>query len=104
MIFLPSASPRLAAATLLLAASATVAAKPHKAHKTQKAPSSTPAIQSVAADGPEQALSSVLEAIEGYRLDLATKRVEALLAAHPNFRLGHLIRGDPLRARARSRP
>jgi murein L,D-transpeptidase YafK len=53
------------------------------------------------AAGPEKALSGVLEAIESNRLDLATRRVEALLAAHPNFRLGHLIRGDLLLARAR---
>ena len=53
------------------------------------------------AAGPEKALSGVLEAIEANRLDLATQRVEALLAAHPNFRLGHLIRGDLLLARAR---
>jgi len=51
--------------------------------------------------GPEKALSGVLEAIEENRLDLATQRVEALIAAHPNFRLAHLIRGDLLMARAR---
>jgi len=50
---------------------------------------------------PEKALSAVLEAIEANRLDLATQRVEALIAAHPNFRLAHLIRGDLLMARAR---
>jgi len=53
------------------------------------------------AAGPEQALSGVLEAIEANRLELATQRVEALIAAHPNFRLAHLIRGDLLLARAR---
>jgi murein L,D-transpeptidase YafK len=52
------------------------------------------------AAGPERALSGVLEAIEANRLDLATRRVEALIAAHPNFRLAHLIRGDLLMARA----
>ena len=55
----------------------------------------------VLAAGPEKALSGVLEAIETNQLDLATRRVEALLATHPNFRLGHLIRGDLLLARAR---
>jgi len=54
-----------------------------------------------ASAGPEKALSGVLEAIEDNRLDLATQRVEALIAAHPNFRLAHLIRGDLLMARAR---
>ena len=53
------------------------------------------------AAGPEGALSGVLEAIEANQLDLATKRVDALIAAHPNFRLAHLIRGDLLMARAR---
>jgi murein L,D-transpeptidase YafK len=53
------------------------------------------------AAGPEKALSGVLEAIEANKLDLATQRVEALLAAHPNFRLAHLIRGDLLMARSR---
>ena len=77
MISLPSAFLRLAAAALLLAASAAIAA------------------------GPEKALSGVLEAIEANQLDLATQRVEALIAAHPNFRLAHLIRGDLLLARAR---
>ena len=77
MISLPSALLRLAAATLLLVS-----------------PAAMPA-------GPEQALSGVLEAIETNQPDLAMKRVEALIAAHPNFRLAHLIRGDLLLARAR---
>ena len=49
--------------------------------------------------GPEKGLSGVLEAIEANQMALATKRVEALIAAHPNFRLAHLIRGDLLMAR-----
>jgi len=76
LIPLPSAFLRLAAAVLFFA-SPTSAAEP------------------------EQALSGVLGAIEANRLDLATQRVEALIAAHPNFRLAHLIRGDLLLARAR---
>jgi murein L,D-transpeptidase YafK len=75
LISLPSAL-RLATAALLLAVLPALAA------------------------GPEKALSGVLEAIEANNLDLAMQRVEALLAAHPNFRLGHLIRGDLLMARA----
>jgi murein L,D-transpeptidase YafK len=50
--------------------------------------------------GPEGALSGVLEAIEANQMALATRRVEALIAAHPNFRLAHLIRGDLLMARS----
>ena len=53
------------------------------------------------AAGPENALAGVLEAIDANRLDLATQRVEALIAEHPNFRLAHLIRGDLLMARSR---
>jgi len=54
---------------------------------------------SFAVPGPEKALSSVLQAIEANRHDLALKRVDELIAAHPNFRLAHLIRGDLLLAR-----
>ena len=53
------------------------------------------------ASSPEPALSGVVEAIEANRLELALQRVETLIAAHPNFRLAHLIRGDLLLARAR---
>ena len=79
MISLPSAL-RLATATLLFASLPAFAAEP---------------------TGLEKQLSGVLEAIEANRLGLATQRVEALIAAHPNFRLAHLIRGDLLLARAR---
>lgn len=49
----------------------------------------------------EQGLSGVIKAIEGDRPDVALQRVDALIAAHPTFRLAHLIRGDLLLARAR---
>ncbi len=49
----------------------------------------------------ESDLSAVVQAIEANRLELALQRVEKLIAAHPNFRLAHLIRGDLLMARAR---
>lgn len=49
----------------------------------------------------EKALSQVFEAIEQNKFDLAIERVEALIAANPNFRLAHLIRGDLLLARTR---
>jgi len=78
--------PHLAAAALLAFATASYAAGPAKA---------------ASGAGPEAALSGVLEAIELNKLDLAMQRVEALIAAHPNFRLAHLIRGDLLFARAR---
>jgi len=104
LISLPSAFLRLAAAALLLVASAAVTAKAPKknpgAIPAQAHAAAAPA-QAIPGDGPEKALSGVLEAIESNRLDLATQRVEALIAAHPNFRLAHLIRGDLLLARAR---
>jgi murein L,D-transpeptidase YafK len=53
------------------------------------------------AASPELLLSRVVAAIEANQLNLAQERVEELIAAHPNFRLGHLIRGDLLLARAR---
>jgi murein L,D-transpeptidase YafK len=59
-----------------------------------------PALPSAAKDpGPEKALAHVLQAIEARKLDVALTRVDALIAAHPNFRLAHLIRGDLLLAR-----
>jgi murein L,D-transpeptidase YafK len=100
----PSAFLRLAAAALLLVAAGAVAAKATKKHSNAapvRAQSATAPAQASPDAGLERALSGVLEAIEGNRLDLATQRVEALIAAHPNFRLAHLIRGDLLLARAR---
>lgn len=51
--------------------------------------------------GPEPMLSRVFSEIEQNRLDVALTQVEKLLEAFPNFRLGHLIRGDLLLARTR---
>ena len=107
MISLPSAILRLAIASLIFVSSAGIAAKKHsKARSGAKAiPAATlaavPAVHTRSSAGPEGALTGVLEALDANRLDLATQRVEALIAAHPNFRLAHLIRGDLLLARAR---
>ena len=49
----------------------------------------------------EHGLSSVIQAIEKDRPDVALQRVDAIIAAHPTFRLAHLIRGDLLLARTR---
>ena len=69
---------------------------------TAAGPATAPGAVLAPADaGPEIALAGVLQAIDANRLDLATQRVEALIAAHPNFRLAHLIRGDLLMARSR---
>ncbi len=49
----------------------------------------------------EHGLSGVIQAIEKDRPDVALQRVDALIAAHPTFRLAQLIRGDLLVARTR---
>jgi murein L,D-transpeptidase YafK len=54
-----------------------------------------------AAGTPEDRLSDVFSAIEANRIDQALARVDALIGAHPNFRLAHLVRGDLLLARSR---
>jgi murein L,D-transpeptidase YafK len=54
----------------------------------------------LAAATPEDGLSAVFEAIEANQLDVALKRVDALIAEYPNFRLAYLVRGDLLLARA----
>ena len=105
MISLPSAFLRLAIASLLCVSCAGIAAKKKPAKKVLAAPAkmlqSAAPTHAVSAAGPEKALTGVLEALDSNRLDLATQRVESLIAAHPNFRLAHLIRGDLLLARAR---
>ncbi len=53
-----------------------------------------------ATDDVETALVGIFDAIESNRLKEALTRTEALLAARPNYRLAHLIRGDLLLARA----
>ncbi|HEY3075887.1 MAG TPA: L,D-transpeptidase family protein [Burkholderiales bacterium] len=58
-------------------------------------------ISVAAAATPEDRLSTVFEAIEANKLDVALKRIDALIADYPNFRLAHLVRGDLLLARAR---
>src|SRR3954447_21105966 len=50
---------------------------------------------------PEDKLSAVFEAIEANQPDMALERIDALIAAYPNFRLAYLVRGDLLLARAR---
>ena len=50
---------------------------------------------------PEDRLSGVFAAVEANKLDEALKRVDALIADYPNFRLAYLVRGDLLLARTR---
>lgn len=52
-----------------------------------------------AQDNVETALMGVFKSIESNRLAEALSRTEALIAARPNYRLAHLIKGDLLLAR-----
>ena len=54
-----------------------------------------------AAATPEDRLSQVYQAVEANQLDVALKRVDALISDYPNFRLAYLVRGDLLLARSR---
>ncbi len=49
---------------------------------------------------PDEALASVFQAVEANQPDEALKRVDALIAQYPNFRLAYLVRGDLLLSRA----
>lgn len=49
--------------------------------------------------GPEPQFARILGEIEQNRLDNALLQTEALLRQYPNFRLGHLVKGDLLLAR-----
>jgi murein L,D-transpeptidase YafK len=64
-----------------------------------KANTSTPTTYSDA--GIEAQLVRIYAEIEKNRLDKALNLVESLLHQYPNFRLGHLIKGDLLLARTR---
>ncbi|MER2539563.1 MAG: L,D-transpeptidase family protein [Azonexus sp.] len=68
------------------------------------APAANPATagqlsSSVSDSGPEPQLAKIFKEIEGKRLDTALQLTENLLRQYPNFRLGHLIKGDLLLAR-----
>ncbi|MBS3917235.1 MAG: L,D-transpeptidase family protein [Sulfuritalea sp.] len=57
--------------------------------------------QTFSDSGPEPMLSQVFAYIEQNRLDAALGQTDKLLKSYPNFRLGHLIKGDILLARSR---
>ena len=57
--------------------------------------------QTYSDSGPEPMLAQVLAHIEENRLEAALAQTERLLKAYPNFRVGHLIKGDLLLARTR---
>lgn len=56
----------------------------------------------VSDSGPEPQLARIFREIEGNRLDSALQLTENLLRQYPNFRLGHLIKGDLLLARSQA--
>ena len=72
------------------------APSPPAAH--QGVPSDTP---SYSDSGPEPLLNRIFSAIEQRKLDAALEQTDVLLKQYPNFRLGHLIKGDLLLARTR---
>ena len=51
--------------------------------------------------GPEPLLARIFEQIDQNSWETAYRETESLLKAYPNFRLGHLIKGDLLLARTR---
>lgn len=63
------------------------------------APASIRQPATVSDSGPEPQLARILKEIENKRLDSALQSTESLLRQYPNFRLGHLIKGDLLLAR-----
>ena len=90
----------ITACGLLLAAGAAGAAG--KAPKHLKTDVTSPVVEAIYTDsGPEPLLAKVFDAIENNRLELAMQQTEMLVKAYPNFRLGHLVKGDLLLARSR---
>ncbi len=77
---------RLAAALCMAATGTVCAAAPEQTYSDS---------------GPEPMLAQVFADIEQNRLETALAQTEKLLKAYPNFRLGHLIKGDLLLARTR---
>jgi murein L,D-transpeptidase YafK len=73
---------------------------PAMGSKPPKAPARPPAASDMPKDL-EALLAKTLRDVSENRLDVAMQDVEAMLRAHPNFRLAHLIRGDLLMAKAR---
>ncbi len=67
--------------------------------KTERLPASTAAAGR--SPSAESMLNEVFDEIGQRRFDTALQHIDRLLAAHPNFRLAHLIKGDLLLARTR---
>jgi murein L,D-transpeptidase YafK len=87
-------------ATLALEAD-TLAMTRRSAHaRTAKKPAVAP-LAARALPGVEAALLTVLDDVGAADLGAALDRVDRVIAANPNFRLAHLIKGDLLLARSR---
>ncbi|MBV8465499.1 MAG: L,D-transpeptidase family protein [Burkholderiales bacterium] len=71
---------------------------PRDATASAASPEQAPAI--AAHEHPEELMVSALTAIRQDKLDDANRLIDALLAARPNYRLAHLVKGDLLMARA----
>ena len=52
--------------------------------------------QAVRKADPEELLSDIYKELSRNNLRMAEKKADALVEAYPNFRLGHLVRGDIL--------
>lgn len=62
-------------------------------HAAKKRPPRAPVVQKV---NPEELLSEVYKELSDHHLRAAQEKADALVEAYPNFRLGHLVRGDIL--------
>lgn len=94
---------RYALALLLGAACGAVLAI-HK--QPERSIASAPATTTIAVNGTDPAAQEVdallyrtLREISDYRIDAALSEIDKVITSYPNFRLGHLIKGDLLLAR-----
>jgi len=83
----------LVAGSLGAVAAVDAQARPQRAVQAPAPAGGTPASQAGKPD-PEQLLIEVYKDIAAERLREAESKADALVAAYPNFRLGHLVRGD----------
>lgn len=93
--------PRRARVVSLLAACAASVVMAAPASRPA-APANAPRPATYTDSGLEAQLARIFTELEENHLDTALERTETLLRQYPNFRLGHLIRGDLLLARAKT--
>lgn len=68
---------------------------------TPLTPADPGSVRALSASDPEAQLIDIYQDIGNGSMDLARTKADALVAAYPNFRLGHLVRGDLLLMHAR---